>query len=65
MCDRFVPACLDDLLDKKTKGIEVAIRDLFAVSAVHRWQAHSLQALLHQKDVVVKEGTDLGKSLIF
>jgi superfamily II DNA helicase RecQ len=65
MSDRFVPVCLEDLLDEKTKAIEVTIRDLLGVPEIHRWQAHALQALLHQKDVVVKAGTGLGKSLVF
>jgi superfamily II DNA helicase RecQ len=65
MSDRFIPVSWDAILDEKTLAILATIRDQFGLAEVHQWQSLALQALLHRKDVLIKAGTGMGKSLIF
>jgi ATP-dependent DNA helicase RecQ len=65
MSDRFVPAMLDGLLDDTTASLRSQIKQRFTLDEIRGWQARAIQALLKGKDVLIKAGTGMGKSLVF
>jgi superfamily II DNA helicase RecQ len=65
MSTRFESAQLDALLDVDTEKLCTAVCTQFRLKQIRIWQALAMQALLHQKDVMVKAGTSQGKSLVF
>lgn len=62
---RWVYPDMDKALDERTMELCSQICKRFSYEEVRKWQALTMQALLHGTDVVASSGTGSGKSLAF